>query len=241
METYRIQKDTYLKLIRKRFRIIVPLLLLIILIGFGANLYTAKGVEMGYMAVFPLLFMAFVGFSLYRSTRKQMQQVLSYSLTLSENEITREQDNTPTLTINFMEVKEIIKNKRGGFLIKGRTGTDIIHVPYLIDNAGELEQRLQSFAPIATTGSTATLETYQGLIYLLGLAGFITSITVTNTLLAVLAGAVAIAVLVWLFIIVRQSKNANVSTRRRSWAYLLFALLIVYTLVVKFVGLPFGR
>lgn len=233
MEIYRINKDVYLKMIRKRFRIIIPLVLLIILVGFGANLYTARNGEFAFMAVFFVLFTGFIGFSLYRSTRKQMQQVLSYTLTLSDNEITREQDSTPTITINFMEVKEIIKTKKGGFVIKGRTARDIIHVPHLIDNAGELEQRLQGFAPIATTGSTLSLEAYQSLIYLLGLAGFITSLTVNNDIIAILAGAVAIAVLIGLFTIVRRSKNANTSMRRRSWSYLLFALLIAYTLYTK--------
>jgi len=66
----------------------------------------------------------------------------------SKSDIIREQLNTAPLTIHFMEIKEILKSKKGGFMIKGRTRTDVICIPYLIDNAAALEVELGKFAPI---------------------------------------------------------------------------------------------
>lgn len=242
METYTVSKDSYQKLMKRRLRIVIPFIALILLIVIGGNLYTAKAGEFLPLVIILPLFMAFLGFTFYRNIRKQMDLVLSYRLTITESEITREQQSTPTITINFMEVKEIIKTKRGGFQIKGRTGRDIIHVPHLIYNAAGLEQQLARFSPIiAAKGNATPLEAYQGLFYLLGVAGFVASMSLNNPLLILLTGLIAIGVLIWLFITVRQSKNATASMRRRSWLYLFFVLIIAFNLYLRIAGFPYSR
>jgi hypothetical protein len=237
METYTISEETYREQMRKVFKILIPIVALGVLIVVGANLYTARSGDFAILAIVMPLFIAYAGFSYYRSVRKQTKLVLSYSLTVSDSEITRVQDSTPTITINFMEVKEIVKTKRGGFTIKGRTARDIIHVPHLIENSQELEQRLQAFVPITTTGS-ANFQQYQGLVYLLGISGYIAAVSVNNPLISVLAALAAIGVLVWLFITVQRSKNATAAMRRRSWFYLLMVLLLFFTIYTRIAGLP---
>lgn len=241
METYTVSKEAYQKLVKKRLRITIPFIALILLISIGGNLYTAKGGGefLSLIIILPLV-TALLGFSLYRGMRKQSQLVLSYSLTVTESEITREQQSTPTITINFMEVKEIIKTKKGGFQIKGRTSRDIIHVPHLIDNPVGLEEQLARFSSITTIkGNGTPFEAYQSLIYLAGVAGFVASMSVSNPLLILLSGGVAIAVLIWLFITIRQSKNATAAMRRRSWLYLLFVIVILVNLYTRIVGYPY--
>jgi hypothetical protein len=75
------------------------------------------------------------------SFRKQKKFLLSYSVTVSDEGVTREQLNTPPLSISFMEIKEIIKTPKGGFMVKGIDRTDVIHILYFIDNPDTLEER----------------------------------------------------------------------------------------------------
>jgi hypothetical protein len=60
----------------------------------------------------------------------------------------QEQLNLLALTISNIKIREIVKNKDGGFVIKGLTLTDIIHVPAQVENAAELESLLQSLYPV---------------------------------------------------------------------------------------------
>lgn len=241
MQTYTVSKDAYQKLVKKRLAIVIPAIAVVMLTFLGLDFSTSRSTDIVYQAITTPLIMAFVGFIYYRAFRKQIRLVLSYTLTLSESEITREQNSTPTITINFMEVKEILKTKKGGFVIKGRTARDIINVPYLIENAADLEQRLQTFAPITATGRRLPYQQYIGLIYLTGVAAYITSILEKNIFLSIITGVVALAILIWLFITVRRSKNATDGMRRATWFYLYFAIMLTATLILKIMGFQFGK
>jgi hypothetical protein len=239
---FKISKEGYQKFARRRMRILIPIVAVIVLVIIFTNLYRAKADEFMYLAIILPLVVAFFGFSLYRSSRKQMNLFLSYSLTVTDSEIIREQLNTPPLTISFMEIKEIIKTKRGGFMIKGRTSADIILVPYMIDNADELEKRLQTFAPITIWTRDPWRLKYRGLLlYFLGLAALVTANTVNNMIVAGLAGLLAIGLLIWLYITIRRSKNVTTNVRRRAWICLVIAAFIAYTLIMRIVGFPFTQ
>jgi hypothetical protein len=241
METYIVSRDAYKRLLRKRLTILIPAMAVIMLGLIGLSLYTSRSSDGVYNAVSTPLILAVIGFIYYRSIRKQIQLVHSYSLTLSDSEITREQKSTPTITINFMEIKEIQKTNKGGFIIKGRTARDIIYVPNLMENAAELEQRLQAFAPVTPTGTRFSFPKYMALIYFAGIAAYITSITVQNVILSVLAGVVAFGILIVMFVSVRRSRNATKSMRRAGWIYLYFAVLILIAMCAKIVGYSIGR
>jgi hypothetical protein len=236
---FKISKETYQKLVRRRMKIFIPILAVIILLIIIINLYRARADEFTYLVIILPLVVAYYCFILYRSFRKQMTMFLSYSLTVTDSEIIREQQKTPPLTINFMEIKEIIKTKRGGFLIKGRTSTDVILVPYLIDNAGELEKRLQTFAPITVWTRNPWHLQFQGLLPILGFAALVTANMAINRFVAGLAGLVAIGLLIWTFILIRRSKNVTTNVKRRSWIYLVFAAFAAYTLYTRIMGFPF--
>jgi hypothetical protein len=229
---FRISEDRYKTIVKKRTRVLVPIMSVFILAIILINLHTAQIDQWLPIAVIVPLVMAYVGFGLYRNLRKQTRLILSYSLTVTDSEIIREQQNVPTLTISFMEVKEIIKTRKGGFMIKGRTSVDVIHVPSLIDDIATLEQRLETFAPITVVSRDP--RQYQGLLYLVGLAALITSNTVSNIFIAVPAGLIAMGMLIWLFITVRRSKNVTVAARRKSWLYLVFAAFVAFSVYSRF-------
>jgi len=229
---FRIDEDRYKKIQRKQTRVMLPIMAVFFLIIIVVNVYKAGLDTWLPVAIILPLVLAYFGFGLYRNMRKQARLILSYSLTVTDSEIIREQEKVPTITISFMEVKEIIKTKRGGFMIKGRTGVDVIHVPHLVEQLDTLEQRLQTFAPI-TVASRNPVQ-YQGLLYFVGLAALITSNTVSNLYIAVPASLIAITMLVWLFITVRRSKNVTVAVRRKSWLYLVFALFVAFSMVSRF-------
>jgi hypothetical protein len=78
--------------------------------------------------------LAALSLSIYSSINKQKLLFESYKLSISEDGITREQLNTPTINIPYSDINSIIKDSKGNFAIKGATALDTIGVPYLIDN-----------------------------------------------------------------------------------------------------------
>ena len=70
--------------------------------------------KVGHINVLPIVIpfaMIAVGSGIYRGLNRQKAIFESYSLTFTNNLITREQQNTPTVSIYFNDVNEIFKHK----------------------------------------------------------------------------------------------------------------------------------
>jgi hypothetical protein len=182
-----------------------------------------------------------IGFSYYRGLKKQKRLLMSYTVTLSDNEIIREQLNTPSLTINFMEIKEIIKSEKGNFTIKGVSRQDVIYIPYLIDNPIELEQRLETFGPITVHIKDPFYKKYRMLLTILVLGSMVGLYTVNNKIIVGICGILVSGSLTWAFYETRVSKNIPESAKRRSWIFLLVIASIIYTTYTKLTGYPFAH
>ena len=129
MQQFKINEAGFKKFKKRWLTITVPIMSVVVIIITLTNTFSGKTVDTGYLLiVFPIV-VIFLGFNMYRGFRKQKKFLASYSVTLTDNEIIREQMNTPPLTINFMEIKEIAKTEKGAFIIKGLTRADVIGIP----------------------------------------------------------------------------------------------------------------
>ena len=90
----------------------------------------------------------------------------SYTLTITNNLITREQFITPTISIYFNEVSEISQQKNGTLTIKGRESSDLIVVLPQIDNYNDLIKSLEQISTVVKK-DVSFLEKYQSLTLLL--------------------------------------------------------------------------
>lgn len=136
----------------KRYALIrsIPLLLIAGAVGITISVINSSGKETDVNVlpfVIPLVGI-FLLFGIYRGINRQKSLIESFTLTITNNLITREQLNTSEISIYFNEIKEIAKHKNGSFTIKGKDAGDLIGIPFTIDNYADLEQLLQDIHSI---------------------------------------------------------------------------------------------
>lgn len=121
---------------------VIPLLIIVLCFGIYISLINSKDKVPDIF--FPLLFIPFaavvVFFGVYRSMKNQKSLFESYKLTITNNLITREQLNTPSISIYFNEIKEIAKYKNGSLTITGKDTAELIIIPFQIENYPQLER-----------------------------------------------------------------------------------------------------
>ena len=185
--------------------------------------------------IFPIIF----GFGTYRTLKRQKQFLMSYSVTISDNEITREQMKTPPLTISFMEIKEIVKFEKGSFVVKGASRTDIIHIPTWIEDREELEEYLQALAPIKVHTKDPWHVKYRWVLSILVLGMMLAFYLLDNKIIVGICGVALVGLVIWAIYFVLTSKNIPVSGKRRVWIYFLILASIIYATYTKLAGHPF--
>jgi len=233
MNLYSIGEEGIKKFRKRFFKIFLPTVAIAATIYLTFNfLYYRSDLTMAW--IFMAAMVVYFSFNTVRTFRKQKKILQSYRLTVTDNEIIREQANMPPLTINFMEVKEIIKTKRGAFIVKGATRNDCIQVPSWIDDATGLEEQLQRFATISTSNSWLH-RLYGALaIRLTAIAMLITTVAAENKVIVGVCGAALIGVIIWAINEVRVNKNIGVNMKRRSYViYTLIVLVVLFNLYAK--------
>jgi hypothetical protein len=233
MSQFKISEQQYRKFRKRLLSIYIPFFCVIIAVIVVTNSYGKGGGEFPtWVIVIPVL-LAYLGFILYRTLRRQQRIMSSYTITISESGITREQDSTPTISISFMEIKEIIKTKKGAFLVKGLGRTDLIGIPRSLNETGELERELQVLAPITTDKKDPLKMKYRWGLMLLAIALYICLYSVRNKVVIVGSGLLLSGLLGWSFYEIQRSKNVTTYTKRSSWIYLLIIASIVYMVYIK--------
>jgi hypothetical protein len=225
MQQFKISEEGYKKIRRRGLRVLIPFIAVVVVVIIVISVATPhKGELQTWPVVLPILLLIY-GWAFMRSLRRQRQLLLSYTVTISDHEITREQLNTPTLSINFMEIKEIIRLKKGNIVVLGLTRNDTIHIPYWIENYPVLEKELQRFAPITERPRVLPYALYRLLISVFALAMLLTVAVVENRVLVIACAVLASASFIWTSYEMRVSKNLPDNLKRISWIYLLLVLV----------------
>lgn len=228
MEQFEIKKDAF-KEIRKALLIkAIPNLLLAALFGF-AIAYFSNNEQHSDVKTLPFaipLILGLLAIGLYRGIKRQEMLFHSYRLILDNNSIIREQINTPTITISYSDIKEIIKNSNGSFTIKGSTTVNVIGVPSQIEDYEKLEKLLSEIKPITEKMHAPFLQKFRGLISILSLGSMAAVAISKDKLIVGVSGAVLLAVLGYSFFEIRRSKNIDNKTKRIVWWVILVATSI---------------
>ena len=236
MQQFKIS-EAGIKKFRKRWLImVVPLLAVVLALVVIINISRTKNTDVNTLPIVLPFVAVLLGFSFYRSFRKQKKFLLSYSVTISDDGVTREQMNTPPLSISFMEIREIIKTQKGGFMIKGIDRTDVIYIPYFIDNAEALEQRLQALAPVTLNVKDPYYRKYGSLLFLPAIGMMVCLFVVPNKIISGICGTLLTGLFVWAFYEVQTSRNIPTNTKRMSWVFLIVIFSIIYMTYEKLTG-----
>jgi len=238
MQQFKISEAGYKKFRKRSLRISIPLFIVILAAGILISNSTSgkEDVNTSFF-VFPVVAIL-IGFSLYRGLRKQKEMLMSYSVTISDDRVTREQMNTRPLSLSFMEIKEIIKSEKGNFTIKGEGRENVIHIPYWIDGHAVLEQQLQTLAPMKVNTKDPWYQKYRIVLSLLLVAMMVAVYTVSNKIIVGICGIPLTGFLAWSFYKIRINKNLPENTRRSSWFFLIVIASVAYATYMKLTAGP---
>ena len=187
--------------------------------------------------VYPFLIPMVLGslaFGFYLAITRQKKIYESYRLTLDHNGITREQYNTPIITILKNEITEIVKNSDRSFTIKGNSKLNQIGVPSQVDDYEKLEQLLGDIKPITTKTREPFFQKFSALISIL-VVGLMAAVYISKDKIIVgVSGSVLLVVLVYSFITGQRSKNIDNRTKKMLWVVILVAVSIIGIMYSKF-------
>lgn len=233
MQQFKITEAQFRKFRRKFLTIYIPAVAVVVIVIAVADAYRNDSGGFPVWAITVPLLLAYFGFITYRTLRRQQRLMKSYTITIDGSTIIREQDNTPTISISFMEIKEIIKTRKGGFIIKGLHRTDLIAIPRSLNETGELERELQTLAPITTGKKDPLMLRYRSLLLLVAIGMYVIMYTVQNKIMIAVSALVLTGVLGWSFYEIQISKNVTTNSKRSSWFYLLVIASILYMTYIK--------
>jgi len=238
MQQFRMTKDGYYKFARRYWIMQTILMIIISSIVVITNIYSARPGDVNVLPyVIPFL-AAIYAFNIYRSFKKQKKFLLSYCVTISEEGVTREQANTPPLSISSLEIREIIKTKKGSVMIKGVSRTDMIYIPHWIENPASVEEHLQKLAPVAENKKDARNRKLRIALAILAFGLMICLFTVPNKIVTLICGPLLIGFLVWVLYEVQTSKSVPTNAKRRNWTLLIPIVAITYLIYLRMKGLP---
>lgn len=238
MKIFKIKQDGF-KEIRKQMLIrTVPIMLVAVTVGIVISSINSKE-QTDDINVLPIvipLVVAAVGYGMYLGLNRQRAIFESYYLTFTNNLITREQQNTPTVSIYFNEVKAIIKHKNGSFTIKGKDVTDLIQIPAQIESYPELETILQEIQPIEFKDKVSFLEKYQSLSGFVTIGLMLCVYTLNNKIIVGIAGVTLVALMIWSFIKTHKSKNVDSKTKKNMWWIVIVLASVIAIMIFKLTG-----
>lgn len=168
-----------------------------------------------------------------RAIKIQKGKYESYTLTITDNLITREQQSTPTISIYFNEVKEIIKSKNGRFVIQGKEAGDRIIVHEQIDNREALETELQRIKPIVTKSTASFSEKNMVLLALAACGLTFGFYLLFDNIFIALAVAAIVILIACFFIQIRNDKNIDSHSKNGVLRGVWFLIIIIAIAVIN--------
>ncbi|SEW35607.1 hypothetical protein SAMN05428988_4361 [Chitinophaga sp. YR573] len=237
MEQFRLRPEGFKEIRNKTlFRYIIAMGLAAII---GASIYLIGFKDMGaadidtdFLSIFIPVFVVLMGFRIYRILSRQKALFDTYVLTFSDNLITREQANTPVLSLHSFEIKEIIKDKVGHFWIKAN---DVIIVPVQIERYEEVEVLLNKIVPVTTKMSFK--YKYRNVISIVSLALMFCVYLTTNKLIIGISGPLLAGILIWNLIDRWKLRNSlDKSTQRSFFIQVIVLIVAIAITVMKLMG-----
>ena len=234
MQTFKIRQSGFKEIRKTILARTIPLLLIVLAFGI-----TIASRSLDYTDILPYyipFIIILLALGIYRGLNRQKKLLTSYTLTITNNLITREQVNTPTISIYFNNIKEISKNKNGVFTIKGIDKEDVIIIPSQIDNYFQLEATLQSISQIVAKDKVSLFQKYQSLTSLLTVGLMLCVYTVNNKIIVALTGTMLITIMIWSLIKIRNSKNIDSKTKKIFWWSLIVLASVIAMMIIKLTG-----
>jgi hypothetical protein len=237
-EEYKIRSGGFNEIKKQMIIRAVPIGLLALGAGLGISFFNpnSQDIQLDTLPIVILIGLGALSFGLYKGINRQRILFESYKLTISENEMRREQFNTPTINLVFSDINSILKNTNGSLTVKGRTKLDIIGIPAQIDNLEQLEKSLNQIRTITQVNKTSVSQKYLIPFVIITLASMATVYISTNKILVGIAGTTVTVILVWSFIQTQRSKNIDSKTKKSSYFTIFVLISIIAVTIMKIIA-----
>jgi hypothetical protein len=230
MQTFTTRANGFPAIRKKVLMRMLPVFAITFSVAVGISLFqqsdnkeTMQSVLMGYMVGGLLIF----GGRVFMEIKKRRKIYDTYSLTIDDLQIVREQHNTPAITTYLDNVTDIIKLKDGSFIIKGKQSTTQITVPAQMDNYDQLEQALNQIKPVTTDTSSLLGAKLRAFLFLPIFGSLLIINNVENKVVVAIAAFVAVGLVLWNFITVQRNKNIDRVSKNMSWISMLVLVAVV--------------
>lgn len=234
MSTYRTRPEGFAELRRTMLLKGIPLGLVALGVGVGIPYFGTGSTSSAQGGIFPVFLLLLAGsfaYGIYRAIAQQKQLYDSYRLTISDQQIVREQYNTPTIVIPVAEVTSISKNPNGSFVIRGLRPQDVMGVPQHVEPYETVEAQLHTICPVALQAQGPVLDRLRVPLTLLTLGLTATVFLATNKLLVGVSGISLSGFLMWSFFRVRGDQNVDNATKKSMyWSAFVVLIILVITI-----------
>jgi hypothetical protein len=238
VQVFKIKPSGFNEIKNKSLRRSIPTMLITGTAGIAIAIINKQPGETIFNPLFIIIPAAIValGFGINRGVMRLKTLLDSYRLTITNNLITREQFNTPTISIYFNEVSEISQQKNGVLTIKGKESADQIIVLPQIDNHRILLKTLEQIKPLIRK-DISFLERYLSFTLLLTLGSMVCVFTLNNKIIVAISGSILIALMIWSFVKTRNNKNVDNKTKNSLWLMFIVLASVLFVMFFKLSGM----
>ncbi len=211
-------------------------MLIALTVGVGISYFNSSNPESSLKNLYFIIpaGIALVIIGIKRGTNQQKQLLESYTLTFAEDAVIREQKNTPTIRLAYSEIREIIKDHSGSYLIRGQHLHSAIVVPIHIQDPDQLEEALQQIRPLSLASSSTSLKNRLLSFLPFAVLGLMAVIYISsNKLLVGICGTLLTGSMLWSFVQIQRSKNYDRKTKRNSYWIALVLLSVIAIMIAK--------
>lgn len=232
LQEFKINTEGYKTIFRRRMITYLVALGLVVVVVITMNTGGEKGSDWLFILPYLAIMAAIIGSGYVRARKRLRTFFESYTLSVTDTCIIREQHNTPPIMIYFPDIREIVKFRNGTIVIRGRSQVDTIFVPAQIDQAEILEARLRELRPFAPK-STSWMLRYGRLMGIPAIGLMVLVYTQTNKLVVLIAGSLLTVLIIWSFANIQRSKNVDRRARMSSWWVLIPMAMVIYIVVTR--------
>jgi hypothetical protein len=236
MQQFKLRKDGFAEIKKQMLARAIPTMVIAIAGGLAIGLINSGPAES--MAItLPIILVFIAGittFSISNAIKRQKKLLESYTLTLTDNSITREQLDTPAISIDFNEISEISKEGNGNLRIRGKNKADLIIVHSQIENYSMLEEALTRFQPITAKPGDPFIRAIRPFLSLVTVGLMVWFYISDNKVIVAVTGTLLSLILLSSLFFVLRSKNVD---RRTKWSSLIVIIVLASVIGVMIMKL----
>ncbi len=228
-EKFNIKENGFDEIRKKVLYRTIPIGIIAAAGGLSISLFNSNG-QTTDVNTLPFVIPIIIGalaFGLFKGLKRQKQIFNSFTLTIDESAVTREQDLTPIISIPIGEIQQIVKSSKGTFVIKGNSPQDVIGIPSQIENPETLESILSELSNITTSDDKSFVQKYQWAFPLLTVVLMVVTYLSTNKILVGITGTTLIIGLIYSLVTSQQSKHIDKKTKRSMWMVLIVLFSVI--------------